>query len=124
MSMGTCIRSIIARSTRVPLRSFVPGVTHTRLFRCFPPRLEESAQASAAQENLYGGHSRFIAEAKRNEKWSDGVDNSRKGGEEGTGEEVADLPEGMGKCFNGQADAGTQLNCDHRKAFPNLVASL
>ncbi|KAF8600239.1 hypothetical protein BDV93DRAFT_538747 [Ceratobasidium sp. AG-I] len=97
MSTGIRLRSLITRSTHVSLRPFVPSVTYARLFRCFPPRLEGNPQASAAQENLYGGHSRFIAEAKRNEKWTDGVDNSRKGGEEGTGDEVADLPEGMGK---------------------------
>ncbi|KAG9119212.1 hypothetical protein FRC07_005855 [Ceratobasidium sp. 392] len=57
----------------------------------------DNPQASASQENLYGGHSRFLAEAKRNEKWADGVDNSRKGGDEGTGEEVEDLPDGMGR---------------------------
>lgn len=82
------------------------GFTPTRLFRSFPPRLQENAQASAAQENLYGGHSRFIAEAKRSEKWSDGVDNARKGGDEGTGEEVADLPEGMGKFLYSSVDHG------------------
>ncbi|KAG8706531.1 hypothetical protein FRC09_002371 [Ceratobasidium sp. 395] len=57
----------------------------------------DNPQAAASQENLYGGHSRFLAEAKRGEKWADGVDNSRKGGDEGTGEEVEDLPEGMGR---------------------------
>lgn len=70
---------------------------HSRSFGCFPPRRRENAQTSASQENLFGGHSRFIAEASRNERWADGVGNARKGGEEGTGEEVDDIPEGKGR---------------------------
>ncbi|KAG8717399.1 hypothetical protein FRC08_007558 [Ceratobasidium sp. 394] len=98
MSAGVYLRSFISRS----VRSFSRPITldlygQTRLFRCFPPRFQGNLQSSASQENLYGGHSRFIAEAKRGEKWADGVDNSRKGGEEGTGEEVEDLPDGMGR---------------------------
>lgn len=53
--------------------------------------------SDAARENLYAGHSRFIAEATRNDKWADGVGNSRKGGDEGIGEEVDDIPQGKGE---------------------------
>ncbi|QRV77438.1 hypothetical protein RhiJN_05453 [Ceratobasidium sp. AG-Ba] len=96
MSAGLYLRTLFAHSNRLYYR---PIVARTRLFQSFPPRFQQtpSPQSAASQENLYGGHSRFIAEAKRSESWSDGVDNSKKGGEEGTGEEVEDLPEGMGR---------------------------
>ncbi|CAE6438484.1 unnamed protein product, partial [Rhizoctonia solani] len=58
---------------------------------------EKTTGQEASQENLYAGHSRFIAEAERNEKWQEGVGNARKGGDEGTGEEVEEIPEGKGR---------------------------
>jgi hypothetical protein len=98
MSAGVYLRSIFARPLFIPPRPLVSSFSsQIRRFRCFPPRAQENPQASASQENLYGGHSRFIAEAKRNESWSSGVDNSHKGGEEGTGDEVDDLPDGVGE---------------------------
>ncbi|KAF8688128.1 Mitochondrial calcium uniporter, partial [Rhizoctonia solani] len=101
-----CTRLLASNSTRLYSRpnSFRPCVpvavsVQSRYF-CVSYRLlqqEKTVKQEAAQENLYAGHSRFIAEAERNEKWQEGVGNARKGGDEGTGEEVEDIPDGKGR---------------------------
>ncbi|QRW06370.1 hypothetical protein RhiLY_05369 [Ceratobasidium sp. AG-Ba] len=107
MSAGLYLRTLFAHSNRLYYR---PIVARTRLFQSFPPRFQQtpSPQSAASQENLYGGHSRFIAEAKRSESWSDGVDNSKKGGEEGTG----------------KSRGSARGDALYRSPVPNLVASL
>ncbi|CAE6419643.1 unnamed protein product [Rhizoctonia solani] len=99
-----CIR-VLASPTRLYARpSFracapVTIAIQSRYFRVSSRFMqqEKASENEATQENLNVGHSRFIAEAERNEKWAEGVGNAHKGGEEGTGEEVEDIPEGKGR---------------------------
>ncbi|CAE6373844.1 unnamed protein product [Rhizoctonia solani] len=100
-----CVRILASSPTRLYSRpSFRPCAPvavsiHSRTFSLSYRLLqqEKTTVQEASQENLYAGHSRFIAEAERNEKWQEGVGNSRKGGDEGTGEEVEDIPDGKGR---------------------------
>ncbi|EUC63277.1 transmembrane protein, putative [Rhizoctonia solani AG-3 Rhs1AP] len=101
----SCIRVLTSSSTRLhsrpTFRANVPvtSAIQSRYFRVSSLFLQEKQAVvnDVSQENLYAGHSRFIAEAERGEKWAHGVGNAQKGGEEGTGEEVEDIPEGKGR---------------------------
>ncbi|CUA67595.1 Calcium uniporter protein 5, mitochondrial [Rhizoctonia solani] len=100
-----CIRILSSSSTRLYPRPAFRAHTPVTIaiqsrylhvsFRLL--QQNQNAHHNVTQENLYAGHSRFIAEAERGEKWAEGVGNARKGGEEGTGEEVEDIPEGKGR---------------------------
>ncbi|CAE6445223.1 unnamed protein product [Rhizoctonia solani] len=100
-----CIRILASSSTRLhsrpAFRAHAPVTIaiQSRYFRVSSRfyQQEKAVEHDAAQENLYVGHSRFIAEAERGDKWAAGVGNSKKGGDEGTGEEVEDIPEGKGR---------------------------
>lgn len=132
MCESTYLRVFLGRSSRISWRT--PGsftaspcftlTVQSRSFRCFTPRRQENAQPSASQENLFGGHSRFIAEASRNEKWADGVGNARRGGEEGTGEEVEDIPEGKGECNMEVVEWSLLSLVWLRTAFSDILASI
>ena len=50
----------------------------------------------AKDSNLHVGHSRFIAEASRDDKWKDGENNAKKGGDEGSGNEIDGVEKGKG----------------------------
>ncbi|KDN35151.1 hypothetical protein RSAG8_11839, partial [Rhizoctonia solani AG-8 WAC10335] len=101
----SCIRVLASSSNRLysrpAFRASIPVTIaiQSRYFRVSSRFLEQknTVEHDATQENLYAGHSRFIAEAERGEKWAEGVGNSQKGGEEGIGEEVEDIPEGKGR---------------------------
>ncbi|KAJ1299651.1 hypothetical protein OPQ81_011393 [Rhizoctonia solani] len=100
-----CIRSLASTPNRLysppTFRACAPVALtiQPRYFRVSSRvfQQEKSPVQDAIKENLYVGHSRFISEAQRNERWEEGVGNARKGGEEGTGEEVEDIPEGKGR---------------------------
>ncbi|CAE7207758.1 unnamed protein product [Rhizoctonia solani] len=98
----SCFRILTTRLHSRPAFRVSTPVTiaiQSRYFRVSARFLQETKPPGndAAQENLYVGHSRFIAEAERGDKWAAGVGNPRKGGEEGTGEEVEDIPDGKGR---------------------------
>lgn len=52
---------------------------------------------SSKAENTNVGHARFLAEAKKDDDWQRGVQNSGKGGMEGTGSELEGVGPGRGK---------------------------